>query len=248
MGGFCWGIERHAEGHASRTRLIAFQMATSVVLLVLAALFARSVFAAQRAFRPRSGEHRRRPSGLSNAKDCERTGLTPSIACSMPRAFRAASSRRFRAACPAVPQAIGRPWPLSAPHSVRARSLTISPAFFRVIGEPIISGREFSTEDAAGGQNAAILNDVAADDLWPDHTAVGRQVPGSRSSAADGRRVVRSTGTSAGDRPYRRFVVPLLSQNPVFGASSCSGPPRRTVACADDEGCCCRGVTRTCAL
>ena len=236
----------------SRTRLIAFQMATSLVLLVLAALFARSVFAAQREisgpvqanivagrvdFRMQKIAQKDWPRAIDRLLDASRIQGGP-----------------FTAFSSGVPGGAAGDWTslaaLGADSSVRARSLTISPSFFRVIGEPIISGREFSTQDAAGGQNAAILNDVAADDLWPDHTAVGRQVrlaPDRPPLTVVG--VVRSTGTSAGDRRYRRFVFLPLSQNPVFGVIVLQrAAPGEPSPVPDDEGCRCRGVTRTRAL
>lgn len=50
----------------------------------------------------------------------------------------------------------------------------VSPGFFRTLGIPLLEGREFSDEDAAGG--VVIVDAWTAERFWPDATAIGERI------------------------------------------------------------------------
>jgi len=50
----------------------------------------------------------------------------------------------------------------------------IAPNYFRTLGIPILSGREFTDGDGAGAIPVGIINEKLANRLWPGETAVGK--------------------------------------------------------------------------
>jgi predicted permease len=58
---------------------------------------------------------------------------------------------------------------------VRATRSFISPGYFRTLGVPIVAGRTFTAEDRPGSPRVAIVNEAAARALSPDGQAVGRR-------------------------------------------------------------------------
>jgi predicted permease len=52
----------------------------------------------------------------------------------------------------------------------------VSPAYFRVMGIPMLMGRPFGESDAAGAPNVAIVNQAMAREFWPGENAVGKTV------------------------------------------------------------------------
>lgn len=51
-----------------------------------------------------------------------------------------------------------------------------SPGFFRAVGTPLRSGRDFAAEDRAGSQRVVIVNQAMASRLWPGQQAVGKRL------------------------------------------------------------------------
>jgi putative ABC transport system permease protein len=52
----------------------------------------------------------------------------------------------------------------------------ISPAYFRVMGIPVVAGRDFTQSDHATGPPVAIINQTMARKYWPDESPLGRRV------------------------------------------------------------------------
>ena len=50
----------------------------------------------------------------------------------------------------------------------------VTPNFFRVVGQSIRDGRDFTEGDRAGAQKVAVVNATFARTVWPDRNAVGR--------------------------------------------------------------------------
>ncbi len=52
----------------------------------------------------------------------------------------------------------------------------VGPGYFRAIGTPILSGREFVSADGAADRYVAIVNDALARRLWPGQSALGKTI------------------------------------------------------------------------
>lgn len=169
---------RHA-----RTLLVGAQVAVSFVLLVCAALFARSVQAAQ------TLDLGFRPDGLAMAStDVEL------LRYERPRAQRLYHDLLERARMlPGVESAaLVRDLPLGYnsssrdvffDHDIGVRDNRadiiyniVSPGFFETFGYPLRAGRDFSERDDSSTAPAVVINSELAQRYWPGETAVGRRV------------------------------------------------------------------------
>ena len=72
--------------------------------------------------------------------------------------------------------------------------LIVSPEYFRVLRVPIVAGRTFTTADTADRPPVAIVNEEVARALWPNESAIGKQLRVPRPTTIVG--VVGSTRTS----------------------------------------------------
>jgi predicted permease len=66
----------------------------------------------------------------------------------------------------------------------RAILRSVSPGFFRVLGMRVITGREFTEQDAPGTPRVAVVNEVLARRLFPEGEPIGRTLtllPGART-------------------------------------------------------------------
>jgi putative ABC transport system permease protein len=70
---------------------------------------------------------------------------------------------------------VGRPQPPrdAAPPILRHY---VGPHHFRVLGVPLIRGREFTAADRAGANRVAIINETAAKRFWPNEDPIGKRV------------------------------------------------------------------------
>jgi macrolide transport system ATP-binding/permease protein len=66
-----------------------------------------------------------------------------------------------------TPERDERPW---------SYSLTISPMYFQTLQVPVIGGRDFRTQDEASGPLVIIVNQPFADQYWPGRNPLGRRV------------------------------------------------------------------------
>jgi predicted permease len=53
--------------------------------------------------------------------------------------------------------------------------VAVGPNYFRTVGVPIVSGREFTTEEIREGLRVAVINETMARRYWPDGSAIGRR-------------------------------------------------------------------------
>jgi len=69
------------------------------------------------------------------------------------------------------------------PHeSMEITRAIVGPGYFRTLRTPLLSGREFTESDILGSQLVAVVNQAFVDRYWPGEVAIGKQV------AADGQR------------------------------------------------------------
>lgn len=61
---------------------------------------------------------------------------------------------------------------------------TVSQSYFDVMGIPIVAGRPMGPEDRRGAQTVAVISETAAREYWPGESPIGREVirPGSERS------------------------------------------------------------------
>jgi hypothetical protein len=66
---------------------------------------------------------------------------------------------------------------VSSPNSdeMKAIATFVEPAYFKVLGLPIESGRGFDIEDRPGTRPVAVLSRSAADAFWPGENAIGKR-------------------------------------------------------------------------
>jgi putative ABC transport system permease protein len=90
----------------------------------------------------------------------------------------------------------------------------VTPNYFRTLGTPLVRGREFTPQDAAGAPRVVIVNEATAQSYWPGEDAVGKRVKyGNVDQFAEVIGVVRNTkdkGLTADPRPA--IYAPLLQQ------------------------------------
>jgi predicted permease len=61
----------------------------------------------------------------------------------------------------------------------------VTPGFVRVLGQPLVAGRDFTEHDDAGADGVAIVNETLARRYWPAGDAIGRRLrPAFRHSTA----------------------------------------------------------------
>lgn len=102
--------------------------------------------------------------------------------------------------------------------SVDAVFSVIGRDYARVLGLPMLGGRDFSDAELTlgSGERVAIIDDALAEALWPGEAALGRLIRFLDAEGADARRPMRVVGIlpalkhSLGDpRPYPHVYVPL---------------------------------------
>lgn len=183
-----WGSSAMLRGHGGNSRrgsqgaLVVVQAAISIVLLVSAGLFIRSLQAGL------STDLGMDPRGLAAATvDLRIHGYTPE----QRHAFYREAVERARALPGVESAAIGTQVPLArlvrlpmtpvasegaTPARVNVGNINVSPEYFDVLGVPLIGGRKFTAGDNASAPNVAIVNESAARQLAPGMDIVGREV------------------------------------------------------------------------
>ncbi len=233
------GAGRAATGAAlSRARriLVAAQVATSVTLLAGATLFARSMDALESldvGF-PRHGliamDFDLEPSAPSAlmlpalAREAlDRTEALPGVVAAA-MSNRAPIDSSTPALSVMLPGANGRPMDDVTFYLATER-------YFDTVGVPIVSGRAFTADEAARGDEVAIVNETIANRLWPDGDVLERAM----TLQSQGR-TVRVIGV-ARDSKYRSLSEAArphiyLPTAPSFSQAllvRTQGDPRRTI-------------------
>jgi len=164
----------------ARSLLVVFQVALSLVALVGAGLFIRSLFNADR-FDPGfdaahlgvvsfdvAGE------GYDEARGREYLRRSLELAAAVPTVDAASISKdmpfQVGSARTVLLRGAGQP---SGKGRITLTSI-VWPAFFRTVRTPLLQGRDFTPFDTQSAPHVAIVNQVAAAYFWPGQNALGK--------------------------------------------------------------------------
>ena len=88
----------------------------------------------------------------------------------------------------------------------------VGPWYFRTMGTPLMLGRDFSEQDRAGAPRVAIVNHTFAAAFWPEQSAIGRRFSLSADSTPLEVVGVVPDGKyqRLGEAPQRHIYLPLL--------------------------------------
>ncbi len=228
--------------HRLRRLLVMAQIAGSVLLLIVAGLFTRSLLAAQKMNLGFNPDHI-----LMVAMDPGETGYNQAQG----QEFYDHLLRRMRA-LPGVRQvSLAFTYPSNgmvadvAPILVQNRPLqpgqvppmifgdTVSPGYFPTMGIPIVRGRPFRDSDDEKAPLVAVINQAMAQRFWPHQEALGRKFSTSGAAAGPWIEVVgisRNSKTnfdSMTARPAPYFYLPLKQHFSSFETLlvKTAGPP-----------------------
>ncbi|HEU5323134.1 MAG TPA: FtsX-like permease family protein, partial [Methylomirabilota bacterium] len=94
----------------------------------------------------------------------------------------------------------------------------VRPGYFRVLGIPMRSGRDFTAHDDSGSARVAIVSEAAARMLWPGKSALGRRFQWGADDTTGWKTVIAVVADVAphadGRRPPAQVYVPH-AQEPV---------------------------------
>jgi predicted permease len=169
--------------HWVRDGLVALQIAGSLVLLVVAALFVRSLSAMQTmdfGFKPDHVMNFVIDSNEIGMNDAE----TRDLATSLTARLREIGGVSYVSHANAIPLGYfgnngdamiidGAPTPAN-PNDLNAGYNVISPEYFSVMGIDLLRGRSFADADNEHGRDVAIVSESAARKFWPHQDAIGR--------------------------------------------------------------------------
>ena len=164
-----------------RSLIVVAQIAVSVIVLIAAGLFARSMQAAQNmelGFTTRNLLLAQFDLGLnrydsSRAREFQRAILERTRAMPGVRSAALAARIPFGYSNNAQKVAIDGP----APNAVDGQlifSNIVSTDYFRTAGPSIVRVREFTDEDNAAAQHVAVINEAMAEQLWPGQDPIGK--------------------------------------------------------------------------
>ena len=169
--------------HRLRDGLVALQIASSLVLLVIAGLFVRSLSAMQ------TMDFGFRPDHLMNfAVDSNEIGMTPLQAKELAENILAnihqIAGVRYVSHAGSIPLGYlsnggdrliidGAPVPAN-PNDQSAGFNVVSPEYFKVMGIDLLSGRSFTAADNEHGKDVAIISQSTAKKFWPNQDPIGR--------------------------------------------------------------------------
>ena len=165
-----------------RSLIVVAQIAVSVIVLIAAGLFARSMQAAQNmelGFTTRNLLLAQFDLGLNRydsnrAREFQRAILERTRA--MPGVRSAALAARIPFGYSNNAQKVATDGP-AAPNAVDGQlifSNIVSTDYFRTAGPSIVRGREFTDQDNAAAQHVAVINEAMAEQLWPGQDPIGK--------------------------------------------------------------------------
>ena len=219
-------VVRDARPGRARNILIGVQVSASALLLISAAVFLRSAFAAATAD---PGLRTSDTLAVRIASEATRTAMVQAIA-----------------AEPSV-AAVAASWPgvLAAPLAAFAEAAGVktavackfvSPEFFSVLDIAVVRGRAFAPDERLPSLPLAIVSETTARALWPSGDAVGQMVrldpdPGFAAPDADEPRLESRTVTVVGvARDVAGFRIAPATKATIYLPASVSMPRTTLVA------------------
>ncbi|HZI40309.1 MAG TPA: ABC transporter permease, partial [Gemmatimonadaceae bacterium] len=166
-----------------RSLLVVTQIAVSVIVLVAAGLFARSMRATQNmelGFTTKNLLMAQFDLSLTHydsarAREFERQLLERARALPGVRSAALAARVPFGYNNEAQRVSTDTPSP-DAPDGQLIFSNIVSTDYFRTAGPTVVRGREFTDEDQATSQHVAVINQAMADQLWPGQDPIGKTI------------------------------------------------------------------------
>jgi predicted permease len=195
--------------HKVRGDLMAAQVAGSLMLLIVAGLFVRSLQAAERmnlGFDPNQLLNVTLDTSLNNYTEAQTTEFyrllearvrvlpgvqSASLALSVPISYVRGRQSVY---------VEGRPLP-AGQRAPAFFSNTVDPPYFDTLRIPLLSGRAFSDADSESSQRVAIVNETMARQFWPKESAIGKRF----STAGDAGPFLEIVGV-ARDSKYRAIA------------------------------------------
>ena len=219
-------VVRDARPGRARSVLIGAQVSASALLLISAAVFLRSAFAAAAAD---PGLRTSDTLVIQIANEATRTAMVQAVAAEPSVAAFAAS------------------WPgtLAPPRAALAEAAGVkaavaykfvSPEFFGVLDIAVVRGRAFTPDERLPSLPVAIVSETTARALWPSGDAVGQIVrmdpePASSSANADEPRLESRTVTVVGvARDVAGFRIAPATKATIYLPASVSMPRTALVA------------------
>ncbi|HVF89336.1 MAG TPA: ABC transporter permease [Blastocatellia bacterium] len=172
------------QGKRIRSGLVVFEVATALVLLICAGLMIKSFMNLQEVrlgFNPdRLLTVRLQLSGTKYREDAtatafyqqllERVGAMPGVESA------SAISTLFLSKTPnSTNFTIEGRAPFAPSEQVEVPVDIVTPGFFKAIGVPLVGGREFTPQDAAGTPDVVIINETMAKRFWQGEDPVGKR-------------------------------------------------------------------------
>ncbi len=223
--------------------LAAAQIALSLVLLVCAGLFVRSLMNSEKAYPGFNANN-----VLLTSYDLDPMGYSDSNAMEFDRQV----LQRVKALPGVTSATLADFSPLSftmhsdgvmpqgyvprVHESVEADRGNVGPDYLRTMGTPLLDGRDFTTADNADAQRVAIVNKAFVDRFWPGQNAIGKSVefygrPLTVVGVAANAKYRRLT-----DDPSPLVLLPLMqdSRSPVILSVRTSGDPMAFAPAVED--------------
>lgn len=182
------GVRGYGRRHArARSLLLVAQVAMSVLLLVTAGLFIRSLHYAETLDLGFDGQH-----VLTASMDLETRGYTEASGIEFVRALTVdlESSAGILAAhaVETIPVTLSNssayllredeasPGPGTPPATPMVYTNAVSPGHFATLQIPLLSGRDFSNDDSPDAPRVVIVNEAMARAFWPDRNPIGQRL------------------------------------------------------------------------
>ncbi len=167
--------------HGLRQALVVAQIALSLISLVAAGLFVRSLRDAQRIDPGFETE-----GVLVMTFNLGREGYTPERgqlfyqqvaerAATLPGVQGAAVAQNPPLAGGFLRSIFPEGQDTTSQERVLVQVNSVSPGYFQAIGTPLLRGRDFTTTDTTGAPSVVVINEVMAQRFWPGQDAIGKR-------------------------------------------------------------------------